>query len=106
MRLPLGWHPVARHQLAMSRGDRHGRLEPETAHQILVGVDAPVAQERPVAAGLFDTREIALDHHRLFAIVRGGRDYLAEWIGDKRTAPEIELIFHADPVRRGDEKSV
>ena len=55
-----------------------------------VGVDAAVAQERPVAARLFNQRPIDLAEQDLFGIVRGLGDDAAEGIGQKAAAPELE----------------
>src|SRR5208282_122183 len=57
------------------------------AGQVLIRIDAAVAQERPVAPGAFDLAEIAFDDNRVFGFRIGLRDDLAERIGDEGVAP-------------------
>src|SRR5271170_7575006 len=86
-----------------------GSIEP-SFEQRAVSVGAAVAEERPVAANLFDTAEIAFHHQRLLLVDGGLRDYLAEGIADKGRAPEFDQAvfrsFEADAVHRGDENAV
>src|SRR5271157_3622002 len=79
------WWPERRYM--WSQGSR---LLNEPAGDAGVGVDSPVAQKRPVAAHFFDAAGVALDDERLFAIVGGLRQQLAERIGHERAAPEFE----------------
>ena len=74
MRLPFGRHAVA--QLAW----RYRRFTLTLAQSIekpagdaAVGVDAAVAQEGPVAPGLFERVGIALRDQDLFAVMRAPR---------------------------------
>ena len=55
-----------------------------------VGVDAAVAQERPVAAHLLHAREVHLADQDLLLVGRRLGDHDAEGIGDERRAPELE----------------
>ena len=48
-----------------------------------IGIDAPVAQERPTLTGLFDFAEIALGEQNFFSLAAGVRNELAERTGDK-----------------------
>ena len=48
-----------------------------------VGVDAPVAEKRPVAAGVFEEFGVDFGDEDLFLIVRGLGDDPAEGVGDK-----------------------
>src|SRR5581483_3432309 len=78
-----------------------------------VGVDAAVAQEGPVAAGLLDQSEINLAYQDLLGIMRGLGDNTSKRIGEKAAAPELEpgprgavaenvSLFVANPVDRCD----
>src|SRR5262245_48723068 len=69
-----------------------------------VRIDAPVAQERPVAARVFDEGRIAPGDQNFLAFARFG-DIASEGIGDERVAEEGDavgagLILMADAVRR------
>src|SRR5258708_11893020 len=57
-----------------------------------VGIDATVAQKRPVAPDIFGAGRVALDHQNLFLIVRSFCDHLSKWIGHKGAAPEFETL--------------
>jgi hypothetical protein len=70
-----------------------------------VGVDAAVAQKRPVAPRVFAFRRIALDNENFFLVVRGLGENLPEGIGDERIAPEFQtgiaffgLAFESDAI--------
>src|SRR6202044_3292681 len=58
-----------------------------------VSVDAPIAQERPVAAHFFDAPRVALGDQNFLAVVRGFRDHLAEGLGHERAAPEFQAVL-------------
>ena len=71
----------------------------------LVGVDAAIAEEGPIAAGLFRLRGIAFDDQNFFLIVGSFFQDAAERIGNERVAPEFEagiaffrFAFEADAV--------
>src|SRR5438105_1551918 len=69
-----------------------------------VGVDAAVAEERPVAPDGFDKSRVALRDHDLF-FLSGFRDVSPEGIRDERMAEERDavgawLVFMPDAVRR------
>src|SRR5262245_59164840 len=55
-----------------------------------VGVDAPVAQERPVAAHVLDASAVALDDEDLLLGPRAFLEDDAERIGHERAAPELQ----------------
>src|SRR5438128_2652806 len=67
-----------------------------------IGVDAAVAEEGPVAAGLLLELGVAGGDDDLFGIVPGAREDSAEGIGQERAAPELQAAagrsFVADPV--------
>src|SRR6201999_664035 len=55
-----------------------------------VGVDAAIAEKRPVAARVFEQRKVDLADQDLFRVVRGFGDDAAEGIGEKTAAPELK----------------
>src|ERR1700730_14995288 len=78
-----------------------------------VGIDAAVAEERPVATSVFGLRGVALDDEDFFLVVGSFGGDLAERIGDEGVAPEFEagvaiggFAFEADAVHNGDVDSV
>src|SRR5215470_5061067 len=79
----------------------------------LVGVDAAVAEERPVTAGVFALGGIAFDDEDLFLVAGGFGNQLAERVRDKGVAPEFEagvavlgLAFKANAVDDGSVNAV
>src|SRR6266852_4076036 len=56
----------------------------------LIGVDAAVAQKRPVAARFLTLGGIAFDDEDFFLVVRSFGDDLAKRIGDKGISPELQ----------------
>src|SRR4029453_6531423 len=72
----------------------------------VVGVDAPIAQEGPVAPRLADQPAVAFDDQDLLAVLAGARQHTTEWIADERTAPELQAAFDADAIDRRDEHAV
>src|SRR5204863_5027906 len=56
----------------------------------LIGIDAAVAQERPVAARVFALGGVALDNENFFVVVRGFGDDLPKGVGHERIAPELQ----------------
>ncbi len=56
----------------------------------MIGVDAAVAEEGPVAARFFALRGVALDNENFFFVVGGFGEDAAEGIGDERISPEFE----------------
>src|SRR5712692_9321219 len=56
----------------------------------LIGIDAAVAEKRPVAARVFTFCGIAFDDEDFFFVVRGLGDDLPEWIRDERISPKFE----------------
>src|SRR5206468_4266906 len=75
-----------------------------------ISVDAPVAQERPIAARLLDQLRIALrDEYRGIGARFGENP--AERIGDERIAEKLDavgvrLVLMADTIRRSDVHAV
>ena len=55
-----------------------------------VGVDAAVAEERPVAAGLLLELRVALGEEDLLGVAAGPGEDAAERVGQERAAPELE----------------
>ena len=74
--------------------------------QAIVCIDAPIAQEGPILARLFDAREIAINHQNFFFIGRRFRDEATERIRYKGLAPERELALMPDAVDDDHEESV
>ena len=69
-----------------------GRQSDEPLGEIAVGVDAAIAQKRPVSAAEFHPREITIRHQHLFAIDRpAGHDRSVRG-GDERLTPELDPI--------------
>src|SRR5258705_82884 len=56
----------------------------------LVGINAAVAEEGPVAAGLFALSGIAFDYEDFLFVVGGFGNDLAERVGDEGIAPKVE----------------
>ena len=79
-------------------------LSEVAAGDAAVGVDAAVAQEGPVAAGVFEQGAVDFGDEDFFAVVRGLRDDAAEGVGDEGAAPELEACafgaFEGDAVVR------
>jgi len=74
-----------------------------------VGIDAAIAEKRPVAASVFALCGIAFDDKDFFFVVGGFGGDLAEGIGDERISPEFKagvavggLTFEADAIDDGD----
>ncbi len=55
----------------------------------LIGVDAAVAKEGPVAAGVFEKLAVDFGEEDLFFVVRGLGEDAAEGVGDEAAAPEV-----------------
>ncbi len=79
----------------------------------LVGVDAAVAEEGPVAAGFFALGGITFDDENFFFVVRGFGENTAERIGNKGISPELEagvalfrFAFVADAIDHGDVNAI
>src|SRR5690348_3414409 len=75
-----------------------------------VGIDSPVAEERPIAARLFDETRIALGDEDGRLRIRLGKD-AAERIADEGMAEEFQSIrarlrLEAHAIRRGDVHAV
>lgn len=75
----------------------------------MVGVDAAVAEERPIASGFFALGGVALDDEDFFFVVGGFGEDAAEGIGDEGISPEFEagiavlrLALVADAIDNGD----
>src|SRR5690349_8554334 len=71
----------------------------------LVGINAPVAQEGPIATSLFAPGGIAFDHENLLLAVGRFRNYLAERVGHEGVAPKLQpgitvlrMPFESNPV--------
>jgi len=75
-----------------------------------ISIDAAVAEEGPVAANFFHLPGIAFDDQDLFPIMRCFGENAAEWVTDKRGAPEFETpiggSFEADTIDGCDVNSI
>ena len=79
----------------------------------MIGVDAAVTEEGPIAAGLFALRGIAFNYQDFFFVVRGFGQNAAEGIGNERIAPKFEasvaffgFAFVADTINDRDVNAV
>ena len=79
----------------------------------MVGVDAAISKERPIAARVFALCGIAFDHENFLVLTASLRDDLAERIGDKRIPPEFDariargrITFIADAIDDGHKGAV
>src|SRR5207245_7646848 len=70
--------------------EESGLIAVPASENWLVGIDAPVAQERPVAAGFLAPGGVAFDDEDFLFIARSFGDNLTERIGDKGMAPEFQ----------------
>src|SRR6266478_397875 len=59
-----------------------------------VGINAPVSQERPVAASVFIASRIAFLHQNFF-LAGALHQQLPERIGNKRMSPKFQSAFRA-----------
>src|ERR1700733_2531215 len=57
-----------------------------------IRVNPAVAQERPVAANIFQSLQIDISHQDFFTIVRGFGQHAPERIAEKRSAPEFQSL--------------
>src|SRR5256712_791988 len=72
----------------------------------LIGIDAPVAQERPIAPCVLDAVRVAFDNENLLFVGRSLRRDLPKRIGNERISPELDAAlgraFIADAIHRRD----
>src|SRR5512146_721727 len=66
------------------------RRREESAVYALVGVDAAVAKERPVAADVLKMPEVNLRDQDFFAVGRCFRNHHALRVSNKRRTPELD----------------
>ena len=85
--------------------DLVGMVEPPAINS-LVGVDASISKERPVSACRRDLRKIAFGDEFTFVGVTGFAEHVAVGIGQEGPAPEFNLAFSSDSIRRSDKQSV
>src|SRR6266496_1137431 len=57
-----------------------------------IGIDPPVAQEWPVAAGIFQHAHINFSQHNFFFVVGGLSEHAAKRISEERASPEFETF--------------
>lgn len=69
---------------------QEGSSVEEAAGDALVGVDAAIAEEGPVAAGIFEEFEVYFGGEDFFLVVAGLGEDAAEGIGDEAAAPEFQ----------------
>ena len=79
----------------------------------LIGIDAAIAQKRPVAAGVFALGGITLDNQNLLFVVGSFGNDSSKWICDERVSPKFQtrvtvggLAFEADAVDDGDVNTI
>src|SRR5690606_7964665 len=65
----------------------------EAAREVAVGVDAAVAEERPLGAEHVDAREVQLDREDGLFVGRGAGDDAAVGAGDEALAPEVDAVL-------------
>ena len=85
-------HPRMRalHLGLWGASEHYGRIVEEALRQAAVGVDAPVAQERPVAPHLLDARPVDLDDEDLLALRPRLGEHHPLRVAAERGAPELE----------------
>src|SRR6185312_1425189 len=76
--------------LLLNIGDARRMGIDEAAGDGRIGVDTAVAQKRPVAACIFEQREIDFRDENFFCVVGGFGNDAAERISDETSAPEFE----------------
>src|SRR5206468_3265866 len=64
----------------------------QPAGDLGVAVDTAVAQEGPVAAGVFNRGQVDFTDQNLFLVVRSFGDHPAERIAKERASPEFQTI--------------
>lgn len=80
--------------------------------QAFVGIDAPIAQERPVAPNIFEMFHIDLRKKNLFFVDRTFYKHHTLWIGYEGRAPELDAwsclvgFLMPDAINRGNVKAV
>src|SRR3954447_897456 len=57
-----------------------------------VAVDAPIAEERPIAPHVFHLLQVDLADQYFFFLMAGLRNHHAERIGEERPAPELQAL--------------
>src|SRR5271170_1589152 len=79
----------------------------------LIGVDAAVAEEGPVAAGFFALGWVAFDYQDFFLVVRGFGENSAERVCNERISPEGQagaaffgFAFIADAIHHRDVNAI
>src|SRR6185437_4665854 len=78
----------------------------ETPGDSAIGIDAAIAQKRPVLPRYLDELQIEIGGKHFFLVVRSLRDHAAKGIGNKAAAPEFETgrrrviagSWDADPI--------
>ena len=107
VRLPLGRHAIAERCGRVGGGSVAdvqcatcgGMASVQIAfRQVAVGVDAAVAEERPVRAHDVDLVEVALDQQRLLVVVRCRGPARCRWDRRRTTRPRIRASLRM-PVR-------
>src|SRR5579859_6785096 len=97
-----------RAEAELSRKQERSFAEPAVENR-LIGVNAPVAEERPVSARLFGFLRVAFDDEDFFFFASGLCCNLSKRIGDERVAPEFQagislggIAFVSDSVHNSD----
>src|SRR5579862_5337965 len=75
-----------------------------------VGIDAAVAEERPIAARFFDLRRVTFNDQDFFLLGGTFGEDTAKWIGDEGMSPEFQAAFgralEADAIHGRDKHAV
>src|SRR5690606_14898468 len=98
--------PTRRATVARSRSRRVGPPAEKPGGDAPVRIDAPIAEEGPVAARALDEGEVAFGDEDLALARRSAREHASEGIADEGIAPELDRALGADAVRGDDEDAV
>src|SRR5271154_5294012 len=86
---------------------------PKPIHNATIGIDAAIAQERPIAPRLFLQLWIDFRDQNLFLVARGFFQEFAEGIGDEAATKKLDAVaggavdfFEADAIGTGDVDAV
>ena len=109
-----GPRPLAATSVAFRSRFRARRpIVQEPLSESLIGVDASISQEWPIAPNVLDQAEIAFDDEDGLFVVRGSRQDPTEWVRHEGASPKTNSAarralepFVTNPVGRNDEDSI
>src|SRR5579872_5385010 len=78
----------------------------KSAREVLIRIDAAVAQEWPVAPRAFDLAEVAFDDQYLLGARACLTDNFPERIGVEGRPPKFQIVFDTNPIGHRDKHSV